>query len=99
MTETPEMDKVEHAPGPWMVERTYDGSRTVFFVNCANCGGEGELEDEDWQCEGEFYRCDWCRGTGGWWRCLSSKAWCEANPMKGREDQPVMGCEAHEYED
>lgn len=72
---------------------------SCFFRNCDNCGGEGELEDEDWQCEGEFYRCDWCQGEGGWWRCLASKAWCEANPMPGRENQPVMGCAPDEYED
>jgi hypothetical protein len=64
---------------------------SMFFVDCANCGGDGEIEDDDWQCEGEFHRCDWCRGKGGWWRCCSSKAWCEANPRPGRESQPVMG--------
>ena len=69
---------------------------SCFFVDCDNCGGEGEIEDDDWQCEGEYYRCDWCRGAGGWWRCLSSEAWCSANPMPGREDQPVMGCKPGE---
>lgn len=71
---------------------------SCYFVDCDNCGGEGEIEDDDWQFEGEFYRCDWCRGKGGWWRCCSSKAFCEANPMPGRADQPVMGTDAGEQE-
>lgn len=61
------------------------------FIDCANCGGEGEIEDSDWQFEGEYHRCDWCRGKGGWWRCLSGEQWCKDNPRPGREDQPVMG--------
>jgi hypothetical protein len=68
------------------------GSSTIWF-DCDNCGGEGEIEDDDWQCEGEYYRCDWCKGKGGWHRCGSSKAFCEAHPMPGRENQPVMGCD------
>ena|SRR3990167_324406 len=69
------------------------------FLDCDNCGGEGDIESDDWQDEeGYRYRCDWCMGKGGWWRCISSKAFCEANPMPGRADQPVMGCEAHEYD-
>lgn len=53
--------------------------------DCANCGGEGEIEDEDWQFEGEYHRCDWCRGTGGGWECCAAKEWCDANPQPGRE--------------
>lgn len=30
-------------------------------------------------------RCDICRGYGHWLTCLSSKEWCEANPLQGRE--------------
>jgi len=30
--------------------------------------------------------CDVCRGRGGWWNCLSSEAWCQANPLPGREN-------------
>ena len=32
--------------------------------------------------------CDVCDGNGGWWRCLSSSEWCNANPAPGREDVP-----------
>lgn len=30
-------------------------------------------------------RCDWCRGKGGSWHCISTPAWCKANPLPGRE--------------
>ena len=71
---------------------------SCYFADCDNCGGEGEIEDDDWQCEGEYHRCDWCRGVGGWWRCDSSEAYCEANPALGRENQPVMGRKTGEYD-
>jgi hypothetical protein len=29
--------------------------------------------------------CDHCGGSGVWRRCLSSPAWCRANPLPGRE--------------
>ncbi len=38
------------------------------WVECWNCGGEGEIEDEDWQFAGDFYCCDICDGHGGWRR-------------------------------
>lgn len=38
------------------------------WIECWNCGGEGEIEDEDWQFAGEFYTCDICDGRGGWKR-------------------------------
>ena len=59
---------------------------SCYVVDCDNCGGEGEIEDEDWQCAGEFHRCDWCGGEGGHWACGSSADWCEAHPNDGRAD-------------
>jgi len=60
---------------------------SVYFVDCWECGGEGEVEDDDWQnFEGDMVCCRHCRGTGGWWHCVSGRAWCEAHPMPGRED-------------
>jgi hypothetical protein len=29
--------------------------------------------------------CDACRGEGGAWHCISTPAWCEANPLAGRK--------------
>jgi hypothetical protein len=69
---------------------------SAMFNACDNCGGDGEVEDDDWQCEGDYLTCDWCRGKGGWFRCCSSADWCKANPRPGREDQPVMGVTPHE---
>lgn len=62
------------------------------FIDCDNCGGEGCVDvecPEGWH-EGDTEPCDWCKGQGGHWACLSSRAWCEGNPRPGREDQPVM---------
>ncbi len=56
------------------------------FADCDNCGGEGEIEDTDWQGEGEYHTCDWCRGAGGWWQCCSSPDWCETHPCPGRAE-------------
>lgn len=65
------------------------------FVDCDNCGGEGTIEDDDWQAdEGDCHPCDWCHGSGGWWRCLSSRAWCLAHPRQGREEQPSTATES-----
>lgn len=69
----------------WDCQCARCGSSCVPY-DCDNCGGEGEIDDDDWQFEGEFYTCDWCRGDGGGWECCSSKEWCEANPAPGRED-------------
>jgi hypothetical protein len=60
---------------------------SMHFIDCDNCGGEGWIEDDDWQAEfGDGWDCDWCRGTGGHWQCLSGAEWCEAHPNEGRED-------------
>lgn len=32
---------------------------------CYNCGGEGEIESEDWQ-DDEMEPCSICGGSGGW---------------------------------
>lgn len=69
----------------WEPQCARCGSSCV-FEDCDNCCGEGEIEDDDWQCEGEFYRCDWCLGAGGFESCCSSREHCEAHPLPGRED-------------
>jgi hypothetical protein len=60
---------------------------SCFFHECWSCGGEGEeeVEYEDFV-DVCFRKCDWCRGTGGSWRCLSGREWCDANPLPGREE-------------
>jgi len=63
------------------------GSSTV-PEDCDNCGGDGwiEADEDDWQGFDSDRPCDWCQGEGGWVHCCSSPEWCEANPVKGRED-------------
>lgn len=35
--------------------------------------------------------CGFCKGEGGYYRCLSSPEWCEAHPLPGKEDVPRCG--------
>lgn len=59
---------------------------SVHFVDCWGCGGEGEVERDEWDfCGTYFASCSDCRGSGGWYTCLSDAEWCEANPIVGRE--------------
>ncbi len=60
---------------------------SCYPVDCSQCGGEGFTEDEDdWDSDpNALCRCDICSGEGGWSRCCSSREWCEAHPMPGRE--------------
>lgn len=61
------------------------------YQQCDQCAGDGF----DWHDCGEDccmcadpednMPCDICRGRGGWYRCLSSKEYCEANPLPGRQ--------------
>ncbi len=67
---------------------------------CARCGSscdwerccqctDGYMED-DWGDdvveEIHLVACQWCKGHGGWMRCLSSSQYCEANPLEGRAE-------------
>lgn len=61
------------------------------FEQCENCGGEGvsghECGEDScccWHPE-DNRQCDYCKGTGGSYCCLSTREWCEASPMPGRE--------------
>jgi hypothetical protein len=63
----------------------------VDFTECYNCEDGYSHHDcgEDCCCclhPEPNVRCDICHGVGGWWECLSSRQWCEANPLPGRED-------------
>lgn len=59
---------------------------------CGECGGDGatapgELHEQDplLHDEDETMPCHQCGGTGGWWFCANSEAWCTANPRPGCE--------------
>lgn len=58
---------------------------------CEQCGGEGydghECGEDSCCCAfpEENDPCGQCGGVGGWMRCVSSRDWCEANPLPGRE--------------
>lgn len=76
----------EHASGE--VENACQCARcgsSCGWVNCANCSGEGEIDDSDNWAWPRIYRCDWCQGRAGSWHCIASLQWCTENPMPGRE--------------
>lgn len=63
---------------------------TVDYVRCDQCedGYDGHDCGDDCCCcadPEDNVVCQICRGHGGWYRCMSSMAWCEANPLPGRE--------------
>lgn len=59
------------------------GTQKEAWVDCNECGGDGDVEEPDWQ-EAMFepYRtCGQCGGRGGWWlceKCASPEALQEA---------------------
>ena len=60
------------------------------FVECGNCddGFTGHDCGEDSCCCADPCNnvvCDICHGATVLPRCASSKEWCDANPLKGRE--------------
>lgn len=64
---------------------------SIAFEECPNCGGEGVTSHdcgEDCCCcadPEDNVPCDACKGDGTFAVCLSSKEWCEAHPLPGRE--------------
>ena len=57
---------------------------------CETCGGDGwifaDYWDDDEDVEDECRKCHDCFGNSVTYRCMSSREWCEKNPMPGRED-------------
>lgn len=87
----------EHPPKEWYrkgVEIDCQCARcgsSCVRVECEECGGEGshfgeELGDPLWYDDDEIVTCFTCRGEGGWHWCCSGSEWCNANPIKGREN-------------
>lgn len=81
-------------PGPatptteWECQCARCGS-SMDWQDCSECGGEGEMHEGMGTGESEWFRCENCKGRGGWNRCLSTLEWCERHPMPGREDVEV----------
>lgn len=83
-------DEKEAPPGDWDCRCARCGS-SVAWEECEICGGEGVSEhdcgDDTCCClyPEDNMRCDQCDGHGGWYLCLSTYDWCNANPLPGRE--------------
>lgn len=80
----------EHCP-PHVAGFTWENmcarcGSSLHYEHCTAlfCDFEADPGDED----GDYGPCDECGGKGGWYVCLSSAAWCEANPLEGREHYP-----------
>lgn len=60
------------------------------YERCTELGCEDgwieDLDDDGFDDLDRRWRCDICRGQGGWHRCMSSPEWCKANPLEGREN-------------
>lgn len=62
------------------------------FERCDICGGDGvdghDCGDDSCCCldPEDNITCDTCGGSGSWPRCFSTPAWCQANPLPGREN-------------
>lgn len=76
--------------GEWDCQCARCGS-SVHWQECTNC--EDGYSDHDCgdDCCCCLYPepnvvCDYCDGYSGWYACLSSSIWCDANPLPGRED-------------
>lgn len=65
---------------------------SLTWQECESCGGEGlshhDCGEDSCCCEDDSpnVSCDICQGRGGWNRCLSAPAWCEAHPLPDREE-------------
>lgn len=57
------------------------------YYHCEYCDGDGFVENDepDPECDEAFIDCPDCGGKPTSWSCLSSREWCEANPLPGRE--------------
>lgn len=77
--------------GEWDCQCARCGSSCDYQV-CEQCGGEGvdghDCGEDCCMCRypEENMTCGICLGSGGWQTCLSSREWCEGNPLAGRED-------------
>ena len=71
-------------------ERCARCGSSAFFETCEWCGGDGWVDSDDWEDfpdegGGPMRPCPECQDGGGWWCCVSSRDWCEAHPLSGRE--------------
>lgn len=80
--------------GGWDCQCARCGS-SCDYQDCWNCedGGCGSDCCDDLCYGGECIHgdsgeipCDICQARGGWWSCLSGEEYCNANPIKGREN-------------
>ncbi len=56
--------------------------------SCGACDGEGQTSPGDplWYDEDATEPCHQCGGEGAWMLCISTPEWCQAHPLKGREE-------------
>lgn len=74
------------------------------WLSCPECfhGYTGHDCGEDTCCcahPEENVVCGYCDGTGGAWHCLSTPAWCSANPLPDREHIPSTALRSEAWSD
>lgn len=78
---------------------------SVAHTRCYNCGGEGYSHHdcgEDTCCclnPDDNVICDICRGSGGWFCCISTPEYCETHPIPGRENIKSTAMNSEAYDD
>lgn len=75
---------------------------SVGWNPCGNCD-DGIVErptfDDYAERDPKIVSCDWCSGAGGSYHCLSSRDYCEANPIQGREHIESTALRAEAWND
>ena len=67
---------------------------SMSWEDCPNCDEEGfshhDCGEDCCVClhPENNVDCDWCDGKGGYWACVSSREWCEAQAKIRAEQKP-----------
>ena len=78
-------------PAEYLGETCSRCGSTAAYEDCTNCDhgySHHDCGEDTCPCDEpeDNVLCYICNGKGGWYACLSTPEWCEANPLPGREN-------------